>query len=207
MSIWRLTTKVIWVIGVKLRSRILFAFYWSLRGVFFQHIGLGTAIYGLIHFGSVSNNNISVGRKCVIGRYVYFAAARNARIELGDCCHLATGVHLVAVHSIEIGANTLIGEYVSIRDQNHGFEDPNRLVQEQDYVGMPIKIGSDVWIGRGCFIGPGVTIGDGCIVGANSVVTKSLPPRSVAVGAPARVVRKRGDRLALSPQDPLDGKR
>lgn len=54
-----------------------------------------------------------------------------------------------------------------------------------------VLIGSDVWIGAGVKIVDGVSIGDGCVVGAGSVVTTDLPPFSVAVGAPARIVRQR----------------
>ena len=63
-----------------------------------------------------------------------------------------------------------------------------------------IIIGDDVWLGTRVFIGAGVTIGDGCVVGANSVVTRDLPSNSIAVGIPARVVRKR-DSYALRPND------
>jgi len=56
---------------------------------------------------------------------------------------------------------------------------------------LPITIGNDVWIGRRVIILPGVVIGDGCVIGAGAVVTKSLPPYSVAVGNPARIVKNR----------------
>ena len=54
----------------------------------------------------------------------------------------------------------------------------------------PVTIGKDCWIGGGAVICPGVTIGDRCIIGAGSVVTKDIPADSVAVGNPARVVKK-----------------
>ena len=54
---------------------------------------------------------------------------------------------------------------------------------------LPVKIGDDVWIGGRVIILPGVTIGNGCIIGAGAVVTKDIPPYSVAVGVPAKVVK------------------
>ena len=54
----------------------------------------------------------------------------------------------------------------------------------------PIRIGSGVWIGGGVIILPGVTIGDGCVVGAGAIVTQDIPADSLAVGNPARIIRK-----------------
>ena len=54
----------------------------------------------------------------------------------------------------------------------------------------PVTVGEDCWIGGGAIICPGVTIGNRCVIGAGSVVTKDIPDDSVAVGNPARVVRK-----------------
>lgn len=55
---------------------------------------------------------------------------------------------------------------------------------------LPVVIGDDCWIGGNVSILPGVTIGNGCTIGAGSVVTKSIPAYSVAVGSPARVIKK-----------------
>lgn len=54
----------------------------------------------------------------------------------------------------------------------------------------PVHIGNDCWFGAGVVVCPGVTIGDGCVIGAGSVVTKDIPPRSFAAGAPCRVIRE-----------------
>ena len=123
---------------------------------------------------------------------MHIAVSDNAYIHVGDGTSFNTGVHIVSKYGIEIGKHVRIGEYVTIRDQNHEFRSRDELIANQGMYGSPIKIENDVWIGRGCFIGPGVTIGEGTVVGANSVVVKSLPPFSIAVGAPARVIRQRG---------------
>ncbi len=60
-------------------------------------------------------------------------------------------------------------------------------------MGRPIRLGRDVWLGAGVRVLKGVTVGDGCVVGAGSVVNKDLPPYSIAVGVPAKVVRSRGE--------------
>jgi acetyltransferase-like isoleucine patch superfamily enzyme len=60
-----------------------------------------------------------------------------------------------------------------------------------------VTVGSDVWIGANCYIKDGVDIGDGAIIGAGAVVTKNIPPYSIAVGAPAKVIKKRFDEATI----------
>ena len=87
---------------------------------------------------------------------------------------------------IEIGDNCLIGHNTTIATLNHDFNPEKRA----NLTPSPVKIGKNVWIGSDCTILPGVEIGDGAIIGAGSVVTKSIPSNSVAVGNPARVIKE-----------------
>lgn len=191
MNLLAFLVKLCWRATREARSLFLFTFYRLLQGANFKQLGRGTKFYGAVRFGNIAGN-ISLGRNCMIGQGVFLSATNESSIEIGSNVSLNTGCHLVAAYGITIGDHTRIGEYVSIRDQNHTFSDPKRPVHQQGFTGNPIQIGRDVWIGRGVFIGSGITIGDGCIIGANSVVTKSLEPYSVAVGTPAKVIRKRG---------------
>lgn len=65
------------------------------------------------------------------------------------------------------------------------------ILSRRKYIefGHPVKIGDDCWIGGNVVILPGVTIGEGCTIGASSVVTKDIPPFSVAVGSPCKVIK------------------
>lgn len=90
-----------------------------------------------------------------------------------------------------IGNNVLTGPNVAFFVHNHNFENPDIPINKQGYYEEDIIIEDDVWIGCGSVITSGVTIGRGSIIGAGSVVTKSIPPYSIAVGAPAKVVKKR----------------
>jgi acetyltransferase-like isoleucine patch superfamily enzyme len=74
---------------------------------------------------------------------------------------------------------------------NHVFADPDRPIRLQGETAKGIRIGRDVWLGNGVRVTDGVEIGDGCVIGAGSVVTRSIPPYSIAVGSPARVIRQR----------------
>ncbi len=172
-------------------STVLLLFYKALPGVFFARLPWSTIFYGPVRFGAVGNRNIVVGNHCSFGKGVYISIGRNARLEIGDRSGINTGGHVVAIHGISIGRDTMIGEYVTIRDQNHEYKDRGSPINKQGFKGGRIVIGNDVWIGRGVFIGPNVVIEDGCVVGANSVVVKPLPGYSVASGVPASVLRMR----------------
>ena len=87
---------------------------------------------------------------------------------------------------IEIGDGSLIGHNTTIATLNHDFNPDKRANLHPS----PVKIGKNVWIGSDCTILPGIEIGDGAVIGAGSVVTKSVPANSIAVGSPARVIKQ-----------------
>ena len=130
----------------------------------------------------------------MIGHDVQFQTGRTSKIAIGDNVSLNTGCHLVASESILIGDNVAIGEYVSIRDQEHKHT-PGTGVRGQGFVIKPIIIEENCWIGRGVYIGPGTIIRRGSIVGANSVVRGEFPEASLIAGTPAR------ERRSLLPLD------
>lgn len=88
-------------------------------------------------------------------------------------------------HKITIGENVMIAEDVMIRDSNN-----HTIVSEGYRKEAPVVIGNNVWVGARATILPGVTIGDGAIVAAGAVVTKDIPPKSLAGGVPAKVLKK-----------------
>ena len=87
---------------------------------------------------------------------------------------------------IEIGDGSLIGHNTTIATLNHDINPETRA----SLTPSPVKIGKNVWIGSDCTILPNVEIGDGAIIGAGSVVTKSIPANTIAVGNPARVIKE-----------------
>jgi acetyltransferase-like isoleucine patch superfamily enzyme len=92
---------------------------------------------------------------------------------------------------IRIGNNVLIGQNVNLHSENHIFADEGHLIREQGVSYQGIVIEDDVWIGSKVTIVDGVQVGRGSIVGAGSVVTKSIPPYSIVVGVPAKVIGSR----------------
>lgn len=188
----RPVVRLVWRLKRESASMLRWVYYASLPGAFFKSLGWGTRFFGKVRFGSVEGN-IKVGRNCWMGHEVFLSAARGGFIVIEDGVSLNTGCHVVAVFGITIGSNARVGEYCSIRDQDHQFGLTDMPVKDQGFSGAPVKIGRDVWIGRGVFVGSGVEIGDGAVIGANSVVTKSIPAFAVAVGSPARVIHMRGE--------------
>lgn len=112
-------------------------------------------------------------------------------ISLGDGTNLAGGCVVSAAASVRLGQKVLVARNVYIADHSHAFEDRERAVIEQGIARIaPVEIGDGAWLGENVVVGPGVTIGRGAVVGANAVVLDDVPAHSVAVGAPARIVRR-----------------
>ena len=128
-----------------------------------------------------------------VGRGVRFSRDFSAYVlgtlQIGDGVFFNRGCSLAVYSSLQIGAGTLFGEYVSIHDENHALSPLELPLAQRGYTVAPITIGSNVWVAAKVTILPGVQIGDNAVIGANAVVTGPIPANSVAVGAPARVVR------------------
>ncbi len=163
-------------------------FYTSLLKAHVPGVDASVQCDGLVR--ALGTKAIRIGKRCRIGVGTEFETFRNGHVHLGDDIRINRGCTLVSYAAISIGKLTIIGEYVSIRDANHGMA-MDTPMKFQEHEAAPISIGSDVWIGRGSCILPGVTIGDGVVIGANSVVTTDIPAYSIAAGTPARVIRKR----------------
>ncbi len=143
--------------------------------------------------GSVTvlgTGNVMIGEKARIGDLAELTTNHEGVIRIGREVRLNRGATICAYTEVSIGDFSMVGEFVSIRDANHGIA-KGELVRNQKHDAKPIRIGKDVWVGRGACILPGVTIGDGAIIGANSIVTKDVPENCIAAGIPAKVIRER----------------
>jgi len=106
-------------------------------------------------------------------------------------------VHITAAESVAIGGNVLFASKIYVSDCAHGSyagdendSHPDSLPKDRPLVTKPVVIEDNVWLGEFVSVLPGVTIGKGTIVGANSVVSKSLPAYVIAVGSPAKPIKK-----------------
>lgn len=147
-----------------------------------------------------NKNNISFGRNlttgvgCRIDAFVENAG--ETKIYFGDNVQINDYVHIASVEKVVIGNDVLIASKVFISDHNHGsysgyiHSSPLTAPASRPIISSPVIIEDNVWIGEFVSVLPGVTIGKGAVIGANSVVTIDIPANSIAVGAPARVIKR-----------------
>lgn len=121
---------------------------------------------------------IEDGFRCVFGKNIHF---KGTAIINYDCTLLDTDI-------ITVGHCALIGPRCNIICTNHALGAEERL--KGVFCDKPVTIGDRTWLGANVTVLPGVTIGEGAVIGAGSVVTKDIPPYTVAVGNPCRPVRE-----------------
>jgi acetyltransferase-like isoleucine patch superfamily enzyme len=142
-------------------------------------------------------SSIEVGDGCIIGPYATLSAGVSPEqvldgpvVTIGDRCVIGKGSGVVGHRRVEIGDDVWTGHYVYVTDANHGYADPVEPVGRQFAAPRPVRIGSGSWLGHGALVLGGADIGEHVVVGAGAVVTGDLPDYSVAVGNPARVIRR-----------------
>lgn len=139
--------------------------------------------------------NIEIGKSVSLGVGCRIESYEGGKIYIGDNVQINDYLHLGSASLVFIDKNCLIASKVFITDHNHGnTKDGNALdqtliPQDRKLESQPVKINQSVWIGENVVILPGVEIGEYSIIGASAVVTKSVPPFSIACGNPARVIK------------------
>lgn len=119
-----------------------------------------------------------------------------SQIRIGKRVVVRPGSFLAAVDDggITIEDDVLLGQGVHIYVNNHRFNDPHIPIIDQGHqASAPVVIKKGAWVGANSIVLPGVTIGENTVVGAGSVVTRSLPEKVVAIGSPAKVIRRIGE--------------
>ena len=185
--VYRLIMKIEGTVAIEAGVRILYAGNIRLgdgvyldRGVYLHGLPSGITIgdntflmhHTMMHvfnFRNVPHAGITVGENCFFGEY---------NVIRGQ-----GGVH--------IGNNVYTGPMVQLVAVNHVYNNPDKPIREQGITAKGITIEDDVWLGANVTVVDGVTIGKGCIIGAGAVVTKDIPPYSIAVGTPAHPVKDR----------------
>lgn len=112
-------------------------------------------------------------------------------IKIGNKCYFGFNLSILAGKNITIGNNVLFASNILITSEAHGIDPESEIpYMDQKLSGKEVSIGDNVWIGEKVCILPGVRIGSNSIIGAGSIVTKSVPDYSIAVGNPAHIIKR-----------------
>ncbi len=150
------------------------------------HVGRFARVYGRPRVSNQGvltiGDHVTILSKVVPCELLVF---EGARLEIGAHTFINYGTSIAATGSVRIGRDCLLGMYSIIFDNNF-HELKNRLNRPEP---QAVVLEDNVWLGHRTLVLPGVTIGRDSVIGAGSVVVKDIPPHSIAVGNPARVVR------------------
>ncbi len=179
----------------------------SLRARIAKRLG-----FGCVDFGARVRGNVKLGKRVYIASGAELFAYPTEQIIIGDDSFILrgsilhpyggtivigknVGINLYCViygmGGVTIGNNAMMATSCVIVSANHNFGSIAIPMNLQGVTCEGVKIGDDVWLGARVTILDGVEIGEGSVIGAGSVVSKSIPPYSVAVGVPARVIKQR----------------
>ncbi len=142
---------------------------------------------------SLSNiDNVYISKNVKICEGLVLRLLGNCRLFIGEDTYIGHHVHIGGFQGkIIIGKKVLIAEGVHISKVSHKYEDVTKSIKDQRYESKGnVIIGDGCWIGGGSYIISNVKVGRNSVIGASSVVTNDIPPYSVAVGSPARIIRK-----------------
>ena len=173
-------------IGPKSRRARSFGAFGTGSGILFPTV----ALYGEAY--------MRIGRDVIVGPYCTLSAGvmpghvpeQDPVVTIGDGVLIGRGSGIVGHRSVAIGDGVFTGHHVYVTDANHGYEDVHETIGRQFAPPRPVSVGAGSWLGHGSVVLPGATVGEHVAVGAGSVVSGELPSYSVAVGNPARVIRR-----------------
>ncbi len=160
-----------------------------------EDIRLGRSVYidhGVYMHGGQGGLHIGANSWIMAGCRLHvfnFRGIAHAGIRIGRRTFLGEETLMRGQGGITVGDNVLFAPRVQVLAVDHVMSDPARPIMDQGITARGITIEDGCWIGAGAIVLDGVTIGRGSCVGAGAVVTQSIPPHSLAVGVPARVIR------------------
>lgn len=139
--------------------------------------------------------------RIILGRWVHIGDENRLRchegtLHVGDKAVFGRDNTVNCYLDIEIGAATIVADWVYICDFDHVTEDIHRPIKDQGLTKSPVRIGPDVWIGTKATVLRGSHIGEGSVIAAHAVVRGDIPPFSIVAGVPGRVIRDRRQQYA-----------
>jgi acetyltransferase-like isoleucine patch superfamily enzyme len=130
-------------------------------------------------------DRVLISRGCIV-------SGKGGSLHIGPRVNVGAHSQIWSIGGLSIGADTLIAGQCYIGGGGYDPDGPTDVpLSEQRVIPDAMQIGADCWLGARVVVLPGVTLGQGCVIGAGSVVTRDIPPYSIAAGVPARVIRRR----------------
>ena len=159
-------------------------------------IGNNLCIDRNCYINALSNEGITFGNNVSIGKYTCIECSGTLKnlgkgLIIGNNVGLGTHGFFGCAGGIEIGDDTIFGNYVSLHSENHNYADTHIPIRLQGVNRKGIKIGKDCWIGSKTTILDGTEIGEGCIIAAGAVVRGKIESYSIIGGVPAKTIKKR----------------
>ena len=161
--------------------------YIRLLAPLYQHRGRHSVIHRSVRMDTPPYRRFRLGDYSVVES---FACINNAvgDVSIGD--HTRIGLHNTIIGPVVIGSHVNLAQGITITALNHIFSDPQKRIDEQGVSTDQVIIEDDAWIGANAVILPGVTIGRHSVIAAGAVVTKDIPPHSLAAGIPAKIIKQ-----------------
>ena len=161
--------------------------YIRLLAPLYQHRGRHSVIHGSVRMDTPPYRKFHLGDYSVVES---FACINNAvgDVNIGD--HTRIGLHNTIIGPVSIGSHVNLAQGITVTALNHIFSDPQKRIDEQGVSTDQVIIEDDTWIGANAVILPGVTIGRHSVIAAGAVVTKDIPPHSLAAGIPAKIIKQ-----------------
>jgi acetyltransferase-like isoleucine patch superfamily enzyme len=144
------------------------------------------SIFGT-HNRIIGASKVRIGDQCLFQDSIYIRAGRNGYVTIGDRVAINSFCQLYGHGGISLGEYTQVGPGTLITTTEHDYE------RHLEPTFKRVAVGRCVWIGANVTILGGVTIGDGAVIGAGAVVIRDIPAHTLAVGVPARIVRRLSD--------------
>ena len=161
--------------------------YIRLFAPLYQHRGRHSVIHGSVRMDTPPYRKFHLGDYSVVES---FACINNAVGDVSIGNHTRIGLHNTIIGPVVIGSHVNLAQGITITALNHIFSDPQKRIDEQGVSTDQVIIEDDTWIGANAVILPGVTIGRHSVIAAGAVVTKDIPPHSLAAGIPAKIIKQ-----------------
>lgn len=139
----------------------------------------------------IAGDRVTIGKHAIIRPSNIYGGSIGEGLKIGNNSNIGPFAYIGCSGYIEIGDNVMISPRVSIYAENHVYDQPDMLLKDQGVKVESVIIEDDCWIAANSIILAGVTIGKGSVIAAGSVVTKTIPPYSIAAGVPAKVIGSR----------------